>query len=116
MEMCYDGALVMPSSYAVMDAEEMTYVEGGVSWKTAKQWGKYALYTVVTWFAGKVLDKLFESAFAACAAWIKGALETAILTVMCYPDKVAAIAAGVVILGAAGYGVYLKGKNKGYWK
>lgn len=29
MEMCYDGALVMPSSYAVMDNEEMTYVEGG---------------------------------------------------------------------------------------
>lgn len=29
MEMCYDGALVMPSSYAVMDEEEMTYVEGG---------------------------------------------------------------------------------------
>ena len=30
MEMCYDGALVMPSSYAVMNEEEMTYVEGGV--------------------------------------------------------------------------------------
>ena len=29
MEMCYDGALVMPSSYAVMNEEEMTYVEGG---------------------------------------------------------------------------------------
>lgn len=29
MEMCYDGALVLPSSYAVMDEEEMTYVEGG---------------------------------------------------------------------------------------
>lgn len=29
MEMCYDGALVMPSSYAVMGEEEMTYVEGG---------------------------------------------------------------------------------------
>lgn len=29
MEMCYDGALVMPSSYAVMDEEEMMYVEGG---------------------------------------------------------------------------------------
>ena len=27
--MCYDGALVMPSSYAVMNEEEMTYVEGG---------------------------------------------------------------------------------------
>lgn len=29
MEMCYDGALVMPSSYAVMNEEEMTYLEGG---------------------------------------------------------------------------------------
>lgn len=26
MEMCYDGALVMPSSYAVMDEEEMEYL------------------------------------------------------------------------------------------
>lgn len=34
MEMCYDGALVLPSSYAVMDEEEMTYVEGGWSGKT----------------------------------------------------------------------------------
>ena len=30
MEMCYDGVLVMPSNYAVMDEEEMTYVEGGI--------------------------------------------------------------------------------------
>lgn len=30
MEMCYDGALVMPSNYAVMCEDEMTYVEGGV--------------------------------------------------------------------------------------
>lgn len=29
MEMCYDGALVMPSSYAMLDEEEMMYVEGG---------------------------------------------------------------------------------------
>jgi len=28
MSKCYDGALVMPESYAVMNAEEMTYVEG----------------------------------------------------------------------------------------
>ena len=31
MEMCYDGALVMPSNYAVMDEEEMMYLEGGVA-------------------------------------------------------------------------------------
>lgn len=29
MELCYDGALVMPSSFVMMDEEEMTYVEGG---------------------------------------------------------------------------------------
>lgn len=29
MDMYYDGALVMPSNYAVMNEEEMTYVEGG---------------------------------------------------------------------------------------
>ena len=29
MDMCYDGALVLPSSYAVMNEEEMTYLEGG---------------------------------------------------------------------------------------
>ena len=38
MEMCYDGALVMPSSYAVMDEEEMMYVEGGMK-ASAKWWG-----------------------------------------------------------------------------
>lgn len=29
MEMYYDGALIMPSSYALMNEDEMTYVEGG---------------------------------------------------------------------------------------
>lgn len=29
MEICYAGALVMPSSYAMLDEEEMMYVEGG---------------------------------------------------------------------------------------
>ena len=31
MDMCYDGALVLPSSYAVMDEEEMCYTEGGIA-------------------------------------------------------------------------------------
>ena len=33
MEMTYGGALVMPSSYAMMDEEEMMYVEGGADIK-----------------------------------------------------------------------------------
>ena len=31
MDMCYDGTLVMPSSYVLMDEEEMMYVEGGIA-------------------------------------------------------------------------------------
>lgn len=38
MEMCYDGALVMPNNYAVVDEEEMTYVDGGVD-ASIKWWG-----------------------------------------------------------------------------
>ena len=29
MEMCYNGALVMPSNYAIVNDNEMEYVEGG---------------------------------------------------------------------------------------
>lgn len=29
MEMCYNGTLVMPKNFAVVNDEEMTYVEGG---------------------------------------------------------------------------------------
>ena len=35
MEMCYDGALVMPKNYAVVNEEEMTYVEGGAQVKVS---------------------------------------------------------------------------------
>lgn len=31
MEMCYDGALVMPKSFAVVSNDEMTYVDGGTA-------------------------------------------------------------------------------------
>ena len=31
MEMCYDGALVMPKNYAVVNNEKMEYVDGGWS-------------------------------------------------------------------------------------
>lgn len=34
MEMTYDGALVLPKNYVAMNEEEMTYVEGGVKWKS----------------------------------------------------------------------------------
>ena len=42
MEMCYDGALVMPSNYVVMDEEEMTYTQGG--WCIENKWWGYNIY------------------------------------------------------------------------
>lgn len=29
MEICYDGSMVMPSNYAVINNDEMEYIEGG---------------------------------------------------------------------------------------
>lgn len=37
MEMCYDGALTMPSSFIVVEENEMEYIDGGWSWKTFEQ-------------------------------------------------------------------------------
>lgn len=32
MDMCYSGALVMPTNYAVMDCDEVTYVTATVDY------------------------------------------------------------------------------------
>ena len=42
MEICYDGALVMPKNYAVVDEEEMEYVEGG--------------FAIPTWLVGGTIN------------------------------------------------------------
>lgn len=74
MEMCYDGALVMPSSYAVMNEDEMTYVEGGITWDQAKKIGTGilavigAVNTVMAAFSnaiklGKAIKGFAQSAF-----------------------------------------------------
>ena len=51
MEMCYDGALVMPNKFVVMDAEEMTYVNGG-AYKTYRN--NAALIELTNMFASAV--------------------------------------------------------------
>ena len=65
MEMCYDGTLVMPSSYAVMSEDEMTYVEGG------RQKIK-----VSTWILSSVIDVavtcMFGGAATSAIGWLLG--------------------------------------------
>ena len=67
MEMCYDGALVMPGSYAVMSEDEMTYVEGGIkvsSWVVGAAidvaLSAIGIWNVsaIGWLMGKGLSKL----------------------------------------------------------
>ncbi len=79
MDMCYDGTLVLPSSYAVMEEEEMSYLEGGAvstSYMTAKKASSY--------LAGKA------SYYAACGLAGTGG----------------AIATSPSVLGALGFGSY----------
>ena len=69
MEMSYGGTLVMPKSYAVMDQEEMCYVEGGASWSRA--FGKYKV-TVSDVRAAFVAALGVAAAVCTIAASIKG--------------------------------------------
>lgn len=63
MDMCYDGTLVLPSSYAVMEEEEMMYVEGGgISARDALIWLGGAI------FGGIVYD-VFKAACIKVGAW-----------------------------------------------
>ena len=75
--MCYDGALVMPSSYAVMNEEEMTYVEGGWSGKTFAR-NLAGCLTIVSGLGymlekcginvvGKCIATIYSSYWQACA-------------------------------------------------
>jgi len=68
MEMCYDGALVMPNSYAVMNEDEMMYIEGGAL-KTSQLAGMIDLaflaaggaFSAVKFFGGKAAKNWLKS-------------------------------------------------------
>lgn len=98
MEMCYDGALVMPSSYAVMDAEDMIYVEGG---------GFQELAIELLWHACKsIFGEVAKKAFFAAVPKIPGLLCAMKSAIVALPwSRITAIA----ILGgiAASYGYML---------
>lgn len=103
MEMCYDGTLVMPSSFIQMDSEEMEYTEGGAS---AAEWafgiacglianaicaaGKYAVTS------GMVATALTACASAAQAVW---AGVTAAAAFIWNTPAALAILVGTVALG-----------------
>ena len=70
-EMCYDGALVMPKNFAVVNEEEMEYVEGG-GWLYDLAIGFLGslVYDIVKWGAGKSAVKAVAK--SAVKAAVKG--------------------------------------------
>ncbi len=115
MEMCYDGALVMPSSYAVMTEDEMTYVDGGISWETAAKVGKAIVSVCGT--VGVVLNALnaaikfgstvtgmSESAFVKTVA---SKASAAVTRIVAWITKYADIILCAVTTILAGVGAYV---------
>lgn len=117
MEMCYTGDLVMPNNFVAIATDEMEYIDGGkLSWSTARD----VTLVAIGFLVGKIADKVIEKSAIqyvvnAIGGWISNAIDTAVLTVMYYPGKVAATAAAIAILGGVTYGVYRYGRSKGKW-
>jgi hypothetical protein len=110
MEMCYNGALVMPKNYAVVNEEEMTYVEGGGAKEIATNI-LCCLVSTALWEAGKkaVTSGMVEAALtavgaAANAVW--GAITSAAAFVWNTPVCLACLAGAVGIAVGICIGYY----------
>ena len=106
MEMCYEGAMSLPSSYVTMNEEEMTYVEGG-GWSRYK--GREALATLTLMcgcaYAAFSLSKTACAAILATASTGIGLIASlglalgvgAALTVGAYQCALAIVAADYMV-------------------
>ena len=105
MKMYCDEAMVLPSSYAVMSEDEMTYTEGGVSAKV-KWWG------IQINFTGRDAEGIgWALATGSGAAWLAAELHA--------PTVVGGVAWGVIAAGlsvatAAVGGINWLKKGKGF--
>lgn len=102
MTAMYARAIQMPSSYVVMDAEEMTYLEGGgyVAYRGWEAWQKitFMVATVCSW-AGTAAHLMSVAAASVCAT----AVGTLIAVVQALGAMLSIVAAGVqgVMVGTA---------------
>lgn len=98
MDMCYDGALVLPSSYAVMNENEMSYTEGGGSrtYRGNQGWAAAAALTS----AGLLLSGMGK---AVGATIIKGCIGGGPIAWICGIAATVAIMYGSGALGGQMY-------------
>lgn len=99
MEMCYaEGALVMPSSYAVMSEDEMTYVEGGA----LKKWQKALVVGVVAVASVGLLTAVATGALALAIAGFSTVMKLGIMGTLCSAIGMkAAVTAVLSCMGAS---------------
>lgn len=106
MELCYDGALVMLSNYAVMSEEKMTYVEGGMSGRTRTWQDRICVASFIA-ASARMLARLSFRAFkilarTACTGVLAffGCISTgALAAATAYEGVLAAIASGFASRG-----------------
>lgn len=115
MEMCYDGALVMPSSYAVMSEDEMSYIEGGLTWSQTKKLAVSFLAvigginTIVTAFSnavkfGKFIRGIAQGAFVkGIATKVSAAIGRIVTWISAHAGVVAGIAGALIGFGGGYY-------------
>ena len=95
----------------------MTYIEGGVSNKTADNIIISALSAAIGAIAGHAIkNSLIGFALKSAGFWVAGVIDSIILTLIASPSKLFAVTyaacAAVVVIDH----VYQTGARKGYWK
>ena len=110
MEMCYDGALVMPSNCVVMNSEEMEYVDGGWGMKEAKAAVLAALAGAIGFITKKAVSAtMVKVVIGLCGSAIIATVDAAIITAFINPAL-----AGTCALAAA-TSILIVGANYGIW-
>lgn len=115
MEMCYDGALVMPNNFAVVNEEEMTYVDGGF-YLNNTQCNKVMFYSLAALGLGSAALKL---GWSAIKMKIAAGLTTLVLRLYAATvSTLVGIALATAVAGAiAVYGVsFYEGIYTAQWK
>lgn len=116
MEMCYDGALVMPKNYAVVNEEEMTYVDGGgFSMALFKKNVVGGVQRVIGSYKGNTLAQCGIT-LAVVKSWCSYSYSWLCVNVGWKVCKIASIVggivAGIVATAACAAAIYIMGTRK----
>ncbi len=108
MDMCYSGALVLPSSYAVMNEEEMSYTEGGWSDYIFRNnlkaaYANYKAAKTALRMGGLTMEVICKAAFTSAKAVVACYGMTINTVALCIGGIVAEIIASVALVAGINY-------------